>query len=180
MAHSHLSKKRLVEEPCEQNGPPFRGVAAGLPADHFRITIKNVPNPIYAALCKSYDWVSGLWHERYAVKLQASLRELTLSTGDKIVFLKKFDRRVTNSQAIDWALENGYRLAFPAEREAFSGANPNLRGRYLIVDLGSFAQRGNRCYIYVLHEDSHKWSLDEDIYLWGWPPETYFLLVCEQ
>jgi hypothetical protein len=179
MAHSHLSKQRLVEESREQSGPLYRGDAAGLPADHFRITIKNVPNPIYTALGKAYDWVSGLWHERHAVKLQGSLRELTLSTGDKVVFLKRFDRRVTNSQAIDWAFENGYRLAFPAEREAFSKANPDLQRNFWIVDLGSFALSGNRTYIHVLREDSHEWSLTDDTFFWGWPPETHFLFVRE-
>lgn len=111
----------------------------GLPPEHYCIVVTSTVIPTYAELCQAYDRVSDVLDEsRHILRLHESLREVMPVSGDKIVFLKKFHRKTTSEKAIKWAHANGYRLAFPAEREAFTKAHPNLQRYFWIVDLGSF------------------------------------------
>ncbi len=55
-------------------------------------------------------------------------------------------------QVITWGKENGYRLAFPTEREAFSKANRDLQRLFSIMDLGSFVHDDDYRLVPVLHE----------------------------
>jgi hypothetical protein len=145
---------QIIDKPREQIGSPYRGgPSSDLPPDHYRITVASTAKPTYAELCEAYDWVSDLWNEsKYALELHESLRELTPSTCDKVVFVKKFDRATASEKAIAWGKGHGYRLAFPCEREAFSKANPDLQRKFWIVDLGSFALRGGLRRVPVLYE----------------------------
>ncbi|QQR60351.1 hypothetical protein IPH19_02955 [Candidatus Uhrbacteria bacterium] len=157
----------------------LQSVQTDLPADHYRITVTSTTNPAFADLKLAYDWVSDVWNEsEYMLELHKSLREITPSVGDKVVFLKKFDRASTSEQAIEWAKGNGYRLAFPAEREAFSKANPGLQRKFWIVDLGSFIDSGgNRRYVPVLSGRGDERGLGNRWFELEWDADRRFLFV---
>lgn len=123
-----------------------------LPEHHFRITVTSTVSPSYAELVSAYDWVSSMWDEsKFKLELHESLRKLKPSKGDRVVFVKKFDDAMTREKVIAWAKENGYRLAFPAEREAFSKVKPDLQREFSIVDLGSSLFIGQRWYVIGQH-----------------------------
>ena len=124
-----------------------------LPSNHFRIMVTSTELPKYAKLCEAYDFVSELWNEsQFTLKLHESLREITPSSGEKVVLVKKFNRAIWTKQVITWGKENGYRLAFPTEREAFSKANRDLQRLFSIMDLGSFVHDDDYRLVPVLHE----------------------------
>jgi hypothetical protein len=171
-------------KPALQTGSPYRGgppsKSSDLPPHDFRITVTSVKHPIYTELKAAYDWVSDFWDEsKYPLELHESLREIEATAGDKVVFLKKFVQFIKCEQAIEWGKAHGYRLAFPAEREAFAKANPDLQREFLIVDLGSFAVSGGRRYVPVLarpdgkRDLSSRWLDDE------WDAGYRFLFVRE-
>jgi hypothetical protein len=153
---------------------------AELLSDHYRITVTSTATPTYAELCKAYDWVSELWDEsKFTLELHVSLRKLTPSTGDKIIFLQKFNRATTSEDAIAWGQTRGYRPAFPCEREAFSKANPDLQKKFWIVDLGSFALYGGRRGVSVLCGDGGERDLGCGWFDYEWDTDDRFLFVRE-
>jgi hypothetical protein len=172
---------QIIDQPREQTGSPYRGgPLSDLPPHHYRITVTSTATPTYAELCKAYDWVSELWDEsKFTLELHVSLRKLTPSTGDKIIFLQKFDRDTTSEDAIAWGQTRGYRLAFPAEREAFTKANPDLQKKFWIVDLGSFALHGDHRLVPVLNEDDGERDLGHYWFDDGWDAVNCFLFVRE-
>jgi hypothetical protein len=169
----------ILDKPREQTGSPYRGgPSSDLPPDHYRITVASTATPTYGDLESAYDWVSDLWNEsKYALELHESLREITPSTGDKVVFVKKFDRATASEKAIAWGKGHGYRLAFPAEREAFAKANPDLQRKFWIVDLGSFALRGGLRRVPVLYEGDGGRRLGDVWFDGGWGADGRFLFV---
>ncbi|MCR4256444.1 MAG: hypothetical protein NUW08_01930 [Candidatus Uhrbacteria bacterium] len=153
---------------------------SGLPPHHYRITVTSTATPTYAERKLAYDWVSDVWNKsEFTLELHESLCEIVPSTGDKVVFVKKFDRDTTSDQAIEWAHKNGYRLAFPTEREAFTKANPELQRKVWIVDLGSFlVYDGRRC-VPVLHGNDGERGLGRHWFGYGWRASYRFLFVRE-
>jgi len=109
-----------------------------LPPDHYRIKVVSTASPTFTDLESAYDTVSGAWNERtHAPKISPHLGYARLTTGDKIVYLQKFDAGLSNDALIRWGFANGFRPAFPVEREAFSSTYPALQREFDIVDLGS-------------------------------------------
>lgn len=119
-----------------------------LPVGHYFIHVKSVANPTTTDLDKFYACLSECWDDQghpenpnYAPCLHQSLRGVTPSLGKKVACLLGFDEPMTVSQVVDYAASNGYRLAFPCEREAFVRRYARLlldeRGGDLkIIDLG--------------------------------------------
>ncbi len=152
-----------------------------LPPHHYRVTLGSTAMPTYADLKSAYDWVSDAWDEsKFKLELHESLRNVTPSMGDKVVFLKKFDRKTTSEKAIEWGKSHGYRLSFPAEREAFSKANPDLQRKFWIVDLGSFiVVDGDRGVPVLFVDGGGRRGLDVDWFDRGWHAGHRFLFVRE-
>lgn len=149
---------------------------------YYRITVQSIDLPTYADLIANYGEgnVSDVWEKsKYKLKLHKSLRKVTPSTGDKIVFVKKFDRAITSEKVIEWGKNNGYRLAFPAEREAFSKANPDLQRKFWIVDLGSFLDGNTNRHIPILCGSDNERILDFDLFDIEYGADDRFLFVCE-
>ncbi|QQR60353.1 hypothetical protein IPH19_02965 [Candidatus Uhrbacteria bacterium] len=159
----------------------LQSVQNALPADHYRITVTSTAIPAYAGLIANYgDGVSRVWCEGdYKLELHESLRELEPTTGDKVVFIKKFDRHTSSEEAIEWGKSHGYRPAFPCEREAFSKANPDIQRKFWIVDLGSFLVDDGGRYVPVLCGSDGGRDLGR--YLFGneWHADVRFLFVRE-
>ena len=108
----------------------------GLPPDHYLINVTSIKTPTYAELCTAYDHVCIHWDETDSIlELHESLQAVEPTIGEKVVFLKKFDGKATGKRVVAWAEKNGYRLAFPAEREAFAKVNPELQLQLSLIHI---------------------------------------------
>ena len=149
---------------------------------HFKVEITSTETPTYAELCEAYDWVSDLWNEgKYTLELHETLREITPPTGEIEVFVKHFGRIIKSHEAIKWAKANGYRLAFPHEREAFTKANPDLQKRVAwIIDLASIALffSGRQVPVLRLSGDGERY-LNRNSFFHRWSANSHFLFVRE-
>lgn len=105
----------------------------------FQVAVEKIATPSYNELVAQYDFVSHAWDEgRCRIELHESLRNIEPFIGNRIMFLKRFDRSTTSEAAIEWASKHGYRAPFPCEREAFASQLPSLLGEGLnyVVDSG--------------------------------------------
>ncbi len=105
----------------------------------YLIQVESTSMPDKQSLAAAYDTIHGLEYHDYGI--HGSLQKILPSTGEKSAFLKKFDSTVNSQFVVDWAKKNGFRLAFPWEREAFSRKFPDLQRRSWILDLGTCDRR---------------------------------------
>lgn len=154
---------------------PVKSENESLSDCHYSIKLENVARPEPVDLEQAYDWVWSGWLGKS--ELHDSLRKIKCKAGDRAVFLKRFDQASDSDQVITWANANGYRLAFPAEREAFTKANPDLQRQYWIVDLGTFANERDGRGVPLLCGNSTARRLDHQWFSKEWSADTRFLLI---
>lgn len=107
-----------------------------LPPDHHRFTVASTKSPTFEELKGAYNWLNPGWGKCENVPHE-SLRELTPTAGEKIAFIKTFDPGTMIDTMTEWASLNGYRFAFPAEREALTKTYPELQEKSEFMDLGT-------------------------------------------
>ncbi len=145
-----------------------------LPPDHYQIVVTSTKDPTFEELMTSYDLVD------LKLELHESLRGITPSTGKRIIFVKKFDRFVPKEEAIAWAKNHGYRLAFPIERETFLLVNPGLRHELGVVDLGSFFVHDVRQKVPMVYERNGRRFIGSGAFGNEYDGGDCFLFVREQ
>lgn len=134
--------------------------------------------PHYAELCARYEWVSEAWNpDLYTAILHESLQGVEPVAGQIEVLVKHFGRTTASEQALFWAAEEGYRVCFPHEREAFVRQALEFGKAFRIIDLGSSVESfGARC-VPILIGDAKTCSLGDDHYGLAWEAGVGFLFV---
>lgn len=120
--------------------------------DRYRIVVTSTVHPSPVELKRSYDRLNECFLHSRPFDLHESLQGLVPTAGEKLAMLKKFAFSSNTCEVLDWAEENGYRPAFPWEREAFAKANPNLQNSFPIVDVGSHLHQGGRHFVPILDD----------------------------
>lgn len=124
-----------------------------------------------------FDVDSAVHDRRARVNaLHASLKGLKPRRGRRRACLKSFPLWVTNRQVLAWARRNGYRPAFPLERETLFETLPTLMSGTWIVDLGTVERKGGHRFSPVVVEEK------QGVVLWShvpllWHPGTRFLFI---
>lgn len=158
-------------------------------ADHYLINVRSILHPTAKNLRGFYDSLDEPWDDQGNPEnpgnvpgLHPSLSSIKPKLGRRRAFLKRFDGLMTSDQIVNWAVQNGYRLAFPFEREAFARRYledlPQHRGATVeILDLGTRAS-GLVHYVPLLYNNNYIYTFgaarDEGRH---WMPGSTFLLI---
>ncbi len=149
------------------------------PHDHYLVPVDYAPIPAIAELEKEFSvrGVSPIFDGRPWLK-HASCAEMNETPGERVMFLKRFGKLVTNEEAIAAGMKNGYRPATHHEALAFARAHPALQQQFWIVAPGSFAVKGGDCrFVTVLDCHDGRRVLDDGWYETGWSAGGRFLFV---
>lgn len=145
-----------------------------------RVRVMSTENviPRYAELCARYEWVSEAWNpDLYTVTLHESLQGLEPVAGKINMFVKHFGCITASEQVRFWAAEEGYRVCFPHEREAFVKQVLNLREVFRIIDLGSSVEAFSVHCVPILVGNAKTCGLGDDHCGSGWEADVGFLFV---
>lgn len=157
---------------------------------HHRIPFVPAPLPSYSELNgELFDEADALfdgshaWTDGYALHGKYHSLEINWAQLDRLFFIKSYSHeeclRLKPADVIEWAHQNGYRVATEAELRVFGlwhGIRPLLKlGKYSIAALGSFVFDGVRKAA-VLYTYAEKLVLGATNFDGSWY-QTSFLLV---
>lgn len=98
---------------------------ADLPPDHIRLSVTPaLPPP--DILFGAFAGVDALFRPEREWRVPETWRASSALAGERVFFLKRFERAMQPSRVVAWAAENGYRPATHLEAIAFALERPDL------------------------------------------------------
>jgi len=143
----------------------------------YRVTIQSTTQPTYIQNRETYKWSSCWGEESCHIELHKSLQGITPPMGELKILVKSFPSDVKTEEVLTWAKDNGYRVLFPHEREAFAERFPRLQLKIWMVDLGSFTVLYGQRDVAVLAGAEKERSLERSCVHRVWPSGYAFLLA---
>lgn len=152
--------------------------AEQLPTDHYRVRVTYAPLPSLEALITEFgEYNVSRMFDGHAFQKHVSCADIDETPGEKIFFVKHFNREIESEGAIAEMDKLGYRPATYLEVYAFQKANPELQRQFRIIALGSFEMNDDHRFFVMLDSDSggrvFSFCFDEG----GWHSRYRFLFV---
>lgn len=171
-------KRRKVAEAIVGDKP---SKSAQLRDGEYRVPVDYAPLPGQKELEREFfgDGSVSVIFDGRPFQKHASCVNMDETSGDRIMFVKHFDRKIESEQAIAEMDVQGYRPATEKEARAFAKAYPELLREVWIVALGSLAADDSNQCVAVLCGASGRRSFGGDWFDRKWARTYHFLFVCK-